>query len=215
MRLHVWSKRRHHSLTREHALTCRPHAYTYAAGCTIREPVHVCDCSRSAPGVDCPAPTPVSSNRAAWVVPLAQSQSACMRISVVLAHRSIHARVCVCAHNTNTCSVLLVCAIPPMRRMQHSYGFVRAKPCSSQRAAVQCAHCIASFLVRRAFDQSWNALRKEFVKKKKKRRRRRRCFMFAPKIKKCYDCVKIFYRIAFIAAIIVRYENKSRITVIM
>lgn len=58
-----------------------------------------------------------------------------------------------------------------MRRMQHSYGFVRAKACSSQRAAVQCAHCIASFLVRRAFDRSWNALRKEFVKKKKKKKK--------------------------------------------
>lgn len=196
MRLHVWSKRRHHSLTREHSLTCLPRAYTYAAGCTIREPVHVCDCSPSAPGVDRPAPTPVSANRAAPVVPLAQSQSACMRISAVLAHRSIHARASVCVHNTDTCSVLPVCAIPPMRRMQHSYGFVRAKACSSQRAAVQRARCIASFLdARRAFDRSRSSRRVWVTKKRKekeRRRRRRRCFMFAPKIKKCYDCVKIF-----------------------
>lgn len=60
---------------------------------------------------------------------------------------SFYIRACsVCVYNTNACSVILVCAIPPMRRMQHSYGFVRAKPCSSQRAAVQCARCIASFL---------------------------------------------------------------------
>lgn len=85
--------------------------------------------------------------------------------------RSTHARASVCAHNTDTCSVLPVCAIPPMRRMQHSYGFVRAKACSSQRAAVQRARCIASFLdARRAFDRSRSS-RRVWVTKKRKRKK--------------------------------------------
>lgn len=75
------------------------------------------------------------------------------------------------AYNTDTCSVLPVCAIPPMRRMQHSYGFVRAKACSSQRAAVQRARCIASFLdARRAFDRSRSS-RRVWVTKKRKRKK--------------------------------------------
>lgn len=85
---------------------------------------------------------------------------------------SLHiVRASVCAHNTDTCSVLPVCAIPPMRRMQHSYGFVRAKACSSQRAAVQRARCIASFLdARRAFDRSRSS-RRVWVTKKRKRKK--------------------------------------------